>query len=90
MKYTILVSRTFKKQVTSLEKNMQERIKSALKNLENDPFQTRSGTDIKKLSHTHPAKYRLRIGTYRIIYAVENKTVKVIEGFKRERDYRNL
>jgi hypothetical protein len=33
---------------------MQDKIKSALKNLENDPFQPRSGTDIKKLSHTHP------------------------------------
>ena len=90
MKYTILVSRTFKKQITSLEKNMQDKIKSALKNLENDPFQPLPGTDIKKLSHTHPIKYRLRIGSYRIIYTVENKTVKVIEGFKRGRNYRNL
>ena len=73
MKYKIFVSRTFQKQFISLEKSMQERIKSALKPLEN-PFRARSGADIKKLSQTHPTKYRLRIGIYRIIYFVENNS----------------
>lgn len=90
MKYTILVSRTFQKQFHSLENNVQVRIKSALKTLEGDPFHSRSGTDIKKLSHTEPAKYRLRVGNYRIIYAVEHKTVKVIEVFKRGKGYKDL
>ncbi len=88
MKYTILVSKTFQKQFHSLENNVQERIISALKTLEDDPFHSRSGTDIKKLSHTEPTKYRLRVGNYRIIYTVEEKTIKVIEVFKRERGYR--
>ncbi len=88
MKYTILVSKTFQKQSHSLENNVQERIISALKTLEDDPFHSRSGTDIKKLSHTEPTKYRLRVGNYRIIYTVEEKIIKVIEVFKRERGYR--
>ena len=88
MKYTILVSKTFQKQFHSLENNVQERIISALKTLEDDPFHSCSGTDIKKLSHTEPTKYRLRVGNYRIIYTVEEKTIKVIEVFKRERRYR--
>jgi len=88
MKYTIHVSKTFQKQFHSLENNVQERIISALKTLEDDPFHSRSGTDIKKLSHTEPTKYRLRVGNYRIIYTVEEKTIKVIEVFKRERRYR--
>ena len=88
MKYTILVSKTFQKQFHSSENNVQERIISALKTLEDDPFHSRSGTDIKKLSHTEPTKYRLRVGNYRIIYTVEEKTIKVIEVFKRERGYR--
>jgi len=88
MKYTILVSKTFQKQFHSLENNVQERIISALKTLEDDPFHSRSGTDMKKLSHTEPTKYRLRVGNYRIIYTVEEKTIKVIEVFKREREYR--
>jgi mRNA interferase RelE/StbE len=89
MKYTILVSRTFQKQFHSLENNVQERIASALKTLKDDPFRPR-GADIKKLSRTEPTKYRLRVGNYRIIYAVEHKTVKVIEVFKREKGYGDL
>ena len=88
MKYTILVSKTFQKQFHSLENDVERRIISALKTLEDDPFHSRSGTDIKKLSHTEPTKYRLRVGNYRIIYTVEEKTIKVIEVFKRERGYR--
>jgi mRNA-degrading endonuclease RelE of RelBE toxin-antitoxin system len=83
MKYRVLVSRTFQKQFISLEDNVLKRIKSTLKNLENDPFQSRSGTDIKKLSHTSPIKYRLRVGNYRIIYTVKNETVRIIEVFRR-------
>jgi mRNA interferase RelE/StbE len=89
MKYNILVSKTFQKQFHSLENNVQERITSAFKN-EDDPFRSRSGADIKRLSHTEPTKYRLRVGNYRIIYAVEHKTVKVIEVFKRGKGYRDL
>ncbi|MGC1120704.1 MAG: type II toxin-antitoxin system RelE/ParE family toxin [Candidatus Methanofastidiosia archaeon] len=88
--YTILVSKTFLKQFTDLENRLQEKIKFTLKNLENDPFKSHSGADIKKLSHTRPTKYRLRVGDYRIIYIVENKTVKVLEVFKRGKGYKNF
>jgi mRNA-degrading endonuclease RelE of RelBE toxin-antitoxin system len=90
MTYTILVSRTFLKQFTNLESSIREKIKFTLRNLETDPFKSRSGTDTKNLSHTHPTKYRLRVGTYRIIYIVENKTVKVLEVFKRGKGYENV
>jgi mRNA-degrading endonuclease RelE of RelBE toxin-antitoxin system len=90
MTYTILVSKTFLKQFTNLESSIREKIKFTLRNLETDPFKSRSGTDIKNLSHTHPTKYRLRVGTYRIIYIVEDKTVKVLEVFKRGKGYENV
>ncbi|MBU7039004.1 MAG: type II toxin-antitoxin system RelE/ParE family toxin [Theionarchaea archaeon] len=90
MMYTILVSKTFLRQFTNLESSIREKIRLALRNLETDPFKSRSGTDIKRLSHTRPTKYRLRVGTYRIIYVVENKTVKVLEVFKRGKEYRNV
>jgi mRNA-degrading endonuclease RelE of RelBE toxin-antitoxin system len=32
----------------------------------------------------------LRVGTYRIIYIVEDKTVKVLEVFKRGKGYENV
>jgi mRNA-degrading endonuclease RelE of RelBE toxin-antitoxin system len=90
MIYTILVCKTFLKQFTNLESSIREKIKFTLRNLETDPFKSRSGTDIKNLSHTRPTKYRLRVGTYRLIYIVENKTVKVLEVFKRGKDYKNV
>ncbi len=91
MSYQILVSTTFKKELESLENEVQERIKSSLENLESDPYRPRSGADIKKLSGTTPTKYRLRVGDYRVIYTVEkqDKTVKVIEVFTRGRGYRD-
>jgi mRNA interferase RelE/StbE len=87
MKYKILISKTFQKQFYSFERSLQERIRSSIKTLEDDPYNVRSGTDIKKLSGTKPPKYRLRVGGYRIIYTVENNAVKVIEVFKRGKGY---
>ena len=86
--YTILVSRTFQKQYHTLSKNMQKRVKKALLELEDDPFESRSGADIKILVNTRPQKHRLRVGDYRIVYLVEKKTVKLIEIFQRGRGYR--
>ncbi|MCD6512000.1 MAG: type II toxin-antitoxin system RelE/ParE family toxin [Thermoplasmata archaeon] len=86
--FQVLVSRTFQKQFHSLSKNLQKRIRIALKKLEEDPLKPRTNVDIKPLKDTKPQKYRLKTGNYRIIYNVENNTVKVIELFYRERGYR--
>ncbi len=91
MSYEILISTTFKKQFDKLENDLHERVRETLEELEDDPYQPRSGADIQKLSGTQPTKYRLRVGDYRVIYTVEeeNKVVKVIEGFERGRGYRD-
>ena len=90
MTYEILISKTFKKQLTKLEDDLKDRVKNTLKKLDEDPYRSRSGVDIKKLSGTNPTKYRLRVGDYRVIYTIEedNKVIKVIEGFRREKGYR--
>jgi len=67
---------------------MQKRVRASLVRLGEDPLKPRSKVDIKPLRDTKPQKYRLRIGDYRIIYCVEDDVVKVIELFKRGRDYR--
>ena len=85
--YDVLVSRTFRKQFHLLQKKLQEGIKSALKELEINPNQPRSGADIKPLKKTRPQKYRMRVGEYRIIYLIEGGTVHVIEVFRRGRGY---
>ena len=85
--HSVVVSRTFQKQFHSLQKTLQERIKNALKELEINPTQPRSGADIKPLKKTNPLKYRLRVGEYRIIYIVKDDAVHVIEVFKRGKGY---
>ncbi|MBU4190043.1 MAG: type II toxin-antitoxin system RelE/ParE family toxin [Candidatus Thermoplasmatota archaeon] len=86
--YTVFVSATFQKQFKALQNDLQRRIKSALKKLEENPFQPCPGADIIALTGTTPQKHRLRIGDYRIIYLIEGENVKVIEVFRRGRGYR--
>ncbi len=88
--YAVLVSAIFQRQFNALQKDTQQRIRAALKELEKNPFTSRSGADIKQLAGTKPPKHRIRVGDFRIVYAAEGKTnmVKVIEVFKRGRGYR--
>jgi mRNA interferase RelE/StbE len=86
--FKVVVSKTFQKQFEGLPEELRKRIKERLKELEVDPFSPRSKLDIKLLKETNPQKHRLRIGDYRIVYLVENESVKVIELFTRGRGYR--
>jgi mRNA-degrading endonuclease RelE of RelBE toxin-antitoxin system len=68
-----------------------DRIREALKSLEQDPFHSRSGADIKKLNFPlDPPLFRLRIGKYRAIYFVVESEVKVTEIIHRSKGYRWL
>lgn len=75
-----------------LDEGTRSRIKSALRNLEDDPFKKRPKADIKKLIGTKGREdlYRLRIGDYRAIYAIEGNTVWVTEIFLRGKGYGGL
>jgi mRNA interferase RelE/StbE len=75
--------------LVNLNPETKERLKSGIKNLEIDPFKSRSHADIKKLKGTKKRDdlYRLRVGDYRVIYAVEKNTVLVLEIIPRERGY---
>lgn len=88
MRYSVLVSETFKRQFHKLDKKLRARIKKGLKELEEEPVKSRSGADIKRIKGTKPLKYRLRVGDYRIVYRIEGNIVKVIEVFPRGRGYR--
>jgi mRNA interferase RelE/StbE len=73
----------------SLSPETGERLKSGIKNLAIDPFKSRSYSDIKKLKGTKKRGelYRLRVGDYRVIYAVEGDTIYILEIIPRERGY---
>ncbi len=88
MAFRVQVSRTFERRFRKLPGPDQERLRKAFARLAEDPFQPRSGADIRKLEGTDPPKYRLRVGDCRVIYAVVGEEVKVIDVFRRERGYR--
>jgi len=89
--YKLLASKTAVSQLSSLDATTKERIIAAVKSLETDPFQRRSGTDIKRLVlATDPPIYRLRIGDYRVIYSVVQDEVKITEIIHRSKGYKWL
>jgi len=86
----VLVSKTFQRKFQQLQKIYQNQIRKSLQELQNDPYSSRSNCDIKSLTDTHPKKYRLRVGNYRVIYIIENKDIKVIDLIKRGIGYNRL
>ncbi|MEE9601620.1 MAG: type II toxin-antitoxin system RelE/ParE family toxin [Thermoplasmata archaeon] len=88
LSYQILLSETATKQLRRLDEAQREKIVNRLGELSKDPLRPRSGVDIKRLVGTKPLKHRLRVGAYRVVYLIEETDVKVIEVFRRGRDYR--
>jgi len=86
--YRIVVSSTFRKQFRKLDTSTQKRLRKGLEELGRDPITSRSGADIRVIEGTSPQKSRLRVGQYRIMYTMEDRTIKVIEVFVRGREYR--
>ncbi len=90
-KYRVFLSDTAVSQLSLLDEKQKKRIKDALHNLESEPFQPRSGADIRKLSiPSDPPLFRLRIGDYRAIYFVVERTIKVTEIIHRSKGYKWL
>lgn len=65
-----------------------EKLKEHLRRLIEDPYNSRSGVDIKKLRGKNHYLYRLRVGDHRFEYFVEEDTVWIERAFKRKRGYR--
>ena len=65
-----------------------ERIVDHLKQLSQDPFNKRSGMDIKRMHGREHDLFRLRIGDHRFEYFVEDDRIWIDEAFRRGRGYR--
>ena len=89
MPYEIKLHRSVVKSLERLEPKLRERIKSALRRLGENPYEARSGVDLARLAGTRGRQdlYRLRVGDYRAIYAVEAKVVYVTDLFHRGKEY---
>ena len=87
MTHKVLLSGTAARQLRKLAKRERDRIVKVLEGLKEDPLTPRAGADIRVLEGTDPKKHRLRVGPYRVIYAVIGTDVRVIEVFRRGRTY---
>ena len=89
MPYKVKLHRGVVKALAGLPPKLRSGIIGALRTLQTDPFQPRSGTDIIRLKGTRGKQdlFRLRIGDYRAIYAVEGNVVYVTDLFHRGKGY---
>jgi len=70
------------------ESSDKDRIIKHLKKLSSDPYNSRSGVDIKKLRGKKHDMYRLRVSDHRFEYFVDEDKVWIDNAFKRERGYK--
>ncbi len=76
--YDVLLSTTAAKEFKLLQEIVRNRIREKLNELAKDPYNNSHGLDTKKLSGTDRIYYRLRVGNYRIIYFLDENTIKVV------------
>ena len=89
MSYEVKLHQEVAKTLAGMSPKIRSKIIRALRILKNDPFQSRSGADIVRLKGTRARQdlFRLRIGDYRAIYAVEDNVVYVTDLFHRGKRY---
>lgn len=89
MKFQVSLHREPRKFLDRIQRPQRERIIASLRSLEEDPFTPRSGADIRRLKGTRGRQdlYRLRVGKYRVVYAVEGGEILVTEIWERGHGY---
>ncbi|MBU0591339.1 type II toxin-antitoxin system RelE/ParE family toxin [Candidatus Micrarchaeota archaeon] len=91
MKLKVVISESAKKEFLHLMPEIQKRLKKAFDELSDNPYENRSDADIKKLRGAYkPPFYRIRIGDYRIIYAVVENEIRITSIIHRKKGYKWL
>ncbi len=77
--YQVLIDERVEKDLEKVPKHVVEKFLRLLDEFEKNPIRPRSGFDVKPMEGYPSNTYRLRIGKYRILYAVdnENKNVRI-------------
>jgi mRNA interferase RelE/StbE len=90
--FNILVHGDVLEELSQLDSSTKKRILAAMRQLRENPSISKPGSDIRKLRVPEGSTplYRLRVGEYRVIFAVEGTTVLVTELVHRSQAYRNL
>ncbi len=86
MSYSVFLHPDVEKYLDSLRDSEKKRCYESLKRLSKDPYEPRSGCDIKKMSD-RKTFYRLRVGDHRFLYVIKDDEILVEEAFKREKGY---
>jgi len=89
MAYAIFLHPKVLKALDSMQPDDRARVKRSLRMLASDPFTPRSGADIKRLRGTSGRQdlFRLRIGRFRVVYAIVRREVLVTDLFERGAGY---
>ena len=90
MQYKVMLHQRAVKFLDDLDEKNKDRIKRSLRQLQEDPIRSRPGADIRRLVGTKGRQdlFRLRVGDFRAIYAIEGDTIWVTEIFSRGKGYR--
>ena len=76
--YKVLVSGTASKEFIALQKRELGRIRESLNELAEDPYNIFKRLDTKKLSGANHTYFGLWIGEYRVIYYLQEETIRVV------------
>ncbi|MFH0848900.1 MAG: type II toxin-antitoxin system RelE/ParE family toxin [archaeon] len=89
MRYQVQLHRVVARTLSRMNPQERSRIVRALHVLETDPYEPRTGADIVRLKGTKGREdlFRLRVGNYRAVYAIQGRTVYVTDLFRRGRGY---
>jgi mRNA interferase RelE/StbE len=83
-KFTLIIARSFFKDIKKIDRQDQVRIRKALSEIEYDPYQGR------KVISAEIGQYRWRVGKYRIRYDISGNEVQILRVIKREDVYRRF
>jgi len=76
------------KEISRLEREVQKKILEHIELLRENPFEPRPKVDIALVKGEKVRLYRLRVGEYRVFYAVEGEKVIILGVEHRGRAYK--
>ncbi|VVB50878.1 ParE toxin of type II toxin-antitoxin system, parDE [uncultured archaeon] len=75
--YEVLIDERVEKDLEKVPKHVVEKFLKLLDEFEKNPIRPRSGFDVKPMEGCPGNTYRLRIGKYRVLFAVDHEVKKV-------------
>ena len=90
MPYKVRLHREVAKTLERMSPQLRSRVIRELRALETNPYESRAGADIARLIGAKGREdlFRLRIGDYRVIYAVVAGIVYITDIFHRGKGYK--